>query len=93
MLNRAFDVATTNTVWASNITYLATREGWVYLAVIVDLCSRRVVGYALSDDVTRRLVLQALRHALDRRPTRSALTHHGVSTPATTTERCSMRNG
>ena len=76
VLNRAFDVATTNTVWAGDITYLATREGWVYLAVIVDLCSRRVVGYALSDDVTRSLVLQALRHALDRRPTRSALTHH-----------------
>jgi transposase InsO family protein len=76
VLNRAFDVATTNTVWAGDITYLATREGWVYLAVLVDLCSRRVVGYALSDEVTRMLVLQALRHALDRRPTRAALTHH-----------------
>ena len=76
VLNRAFNVATTNTVWASDITYLATREGWVYLAVLLDLCSRRVVGYAMSDELTRPLVLQALRDALDRRPGGSALTHH-----------------
>jgi transposase InsO family protein len=76
VLNRAFDVATPNTVWAGDITYLATREGWVYLAVLLDLWSRRVVGYAMSEEPTRGVVLQALRHALDRRPTRAALTHH-----------------
>ena len=76
VLNRAFDVATPNTVWAGDITYLATREGWVYLAVLLDLWSRRVVGYAMSEEPTRAVVLQALRQALDRRPTRSALTHH-----------------
>ena len=54
VLNRAFDVATPNTVWAGDITYLATREGWVYLAVILDLWSRRVVGYAMSDEPSRR---------------------------------------
>ena len=76
VLNRAFDVATPNTVWAGDITYLATREGWVYLAVLLDLWSRRVVGYAMSDEPTRGVVLEALQHALDRRPRRSGLTHH-----------------
>jgi putative transposase len=76
VVNRAFDVATPNTVWAGDITYLATREGWVYLAVLIDLWSRRVVGYAMSAEPTRRVVLEALHQALDRRPTRSALTHH-----------------
>jgi len=76
VLNRAFDVATPNTVWAGDITYLATREGWVYLAVILDLWSRRVVGYAMSDEPSRRVVLAALRQALARRPTHVALLHH-----------------
>jgi transposase InsO family protein len=76
VLNRAFDVATPNTVWVGDITYLATREGWVYLAVLIDLWSRRVVGYAMSDELTRAVVLEALRQALDRRATRSGLTHH-----------------
>jgi putative transposase len=76
VVNRAFDVATPNTVWAGDITYLATREGWVYLAVLLDLWSRRVVGYAMSEEPTRGVVLHALRQALDRRPTRSTLTHH-----------------
>jgi putative transposase len=76
VLNRAFDVATPNTVWAGDITYLATREGWVYLAVLIDLWSRRVVGYAMSDELTRSVVLEALRQALDRRATRCVLTHY-----------------
>ena len=76
VLNRAFDVATPNTVWAGDITYLATREGWVYLAVLLDLWSRRVVGYAMSDQPTRGVVLDALRSALNRRPRRSGLLHH-----------------
>jgi putative transposase len=76
VVNRAFDVATPNTVWAGDITYLATREGWVYLAVLIDLWSRRVVGYAMSEEPTRRVVLEALHQALARRPTRSALIHH-----------------
>ena len=76
VLDRAFDVAALNTVWAGDITYLATREGWVYLAVLIDLCSRRVVGYAMSEDLTRGVVLEALRQALARRPARRSLMHH-----------------
>jgi putative transposase len=56
---------------------LATREGWLYLAVLLDLCSRRVIGYAMSDQIARTLVLEPLRAALRRRRVeRTALTHH-----------------
>jgi len=76
VVNQGFDVPTLNTLWAGDITYLATREGWLYLAVLLDLCSRRVIGYAMSDHLTRTLVLQPLRTALSRRAGRTALTHH-----------------
>jgi putative transposase len=96
VLNRALDVATPNTVWAGDITYLATREGWVYLAVLIDLWSRRVVGYAMSEVLTRGVVLEALRQALDGRPTRLGLTHHsdrGSQYASDDIERCSGRKG
>ena len=76
VVNQAFDVPVLNAVWAGDITYVATREGWLYLAVLLDLCSRRVIGYAMSDEITRLLVLAALRAALVRRPTSRGLTHH-----------------
>jgi putative transposase len=76
VVNREFAVAVPNKVWAGDITYLATREGWLYLAVLLDLCSRRVIGYALSDQITRTLVIEPLRTALRRRLERTALTHH-----------------
>ena len=76
VVNQAFDVPTPNTIWAGDITYLATREGWLYLAVLLDLCSRRVIGYAMSAQITRSLVLDTLRAALVRRAGRPTLTHH-----------------
>ena len=51
VVNRAFAVATPNTVWAGDITYLATGQGWLYLCVVRDGCSRRVLGYAFSDSL------------------------------------------
>jgi transposase InsO family protein len=75
VVNQAFDVPAPNTIWAGDITYLATREGWLYLAVLLDLYSRRVIGYAMSDQITRALVLEPLRAALHRRE-RPALMHH-----------------
>jgi transposase InsO family protein len=75
-VNQTFDVAAPNTLWAGDITYVATREGWLYLAVLLDLYSRRVIGYAMSDQLTRPLVLTALRAALARRPDHAGLTHH-----------------
>jgi transposase InsO family protein len=75
-VNQQFDVAAPNTLWAGDITYVATREGWLYLAVLLDLYSRRVIGYAMSDSLTRTLTLDALRAALARRPVHAGATHH-----------------
>ena len=58
-----------NTVWASDITYIATGEGWLYLATTIDLYSRRVVGWSMSDSLETKLPLDALRAAIaDRLP-------------------------
>jgi putative transposase len=76
VLMRDFEVAAPNTAWVTDITYLATLDGWLYLAVILDLFSRRVVGYAMSDRVDRALVLEALGEALVRRPGARDLIHH-----------------
>jgi len=76
ILMRDFDVEAPNTVWITDITYLATLEGWLYLAVILDLFSRRVVGYAISERIDRELVLEALRKALVQRPGARDLIHH-----------------
>ena len=65
-------VAAPDTAWVTDITYLWTQEGWLYLAVILDLFSRAVVGWALSTQITRELTLQALTMALGRRRPRRA---------------------
>jgi len=63
LLNREFSVATPDKVWAGDITYIATDEGWLFLAVVIDLFSRQVVGWSLRQDMTRDLVIDALRMA------------------------------
>lgn len=76
-LNRQFSsVSRLDTVWAGDITYLETREGWLYLAVLLDLCSRRVVGWACSDRITHNLVLWALDQAFQQRRPAQGLLHH-----------------
>lgn len=67
LLQRQFDVALPNQVWAGDITYIATDEGWLYLAVVIDLFSRQVVGWSLGERMTRQLVMDALRMAWFRR--------------------------
>lgn len=67
LVQRNFHAPAPNRVWTSDITYLWTREGWVYLAVILDLYSRMVVGWELSDRLTTDVVTSALMRALDRR--------------------------
>jgi putative transposase len=64
-----------NDVWAGDITAIATREGFVYLAVLLDLCSRRIVGWALESTLDTRLVLAAWRHAVGRRGQAPRLHH------------------
>lgn len=71
VLARRFTAPAPNTVWVMDITYLWTLEGWLYLVVILDLFSRRVVGWAMSERMTRQLTLDALTMALThRRPAR-----------------------
>ena len=65
-----------NQIWVSDITYIATLQGWRYLAVVMDLCSRKIVGWALADHLKTALVSQALRRALDRRRPPVGLLHH-----------------
>jgi len=77
LLNREFASAVANTRWAADITYLWTRQGWLYLAVVLDLHSRRVVGWSMQSTLERSLVLDALDMALDgRRPQPGRLLCH-----------------
>lgn len=76
ILNRQFVVARPNAVWVSDITYIWTAEGWLYLASIVDLHSRAVVGWAMSSRIDGALTLSALRQALGRRHPAPGLLHH-----------------
>ncbi len=76
ILNRKFDVTEPNRVWASDVTYVPTREGYLYLAVVMDLYSRQVVGWAMSSQINSALVTTALESALGRRPVRPGLIHH-----------------
>ena len=63
LLNREFTVAEPDKVWVGDITYIATDEGWLFLAVVIDLFSRQVVGWSLRHDMTRDIVIDALRMA------------------------------
>jgi len=64
LLEQQFKVATPNSAWVADITYCATQEGWAYLAVVVDLFSRKVVGWSMSERMTKSLVLDAMRMAI-----------------------------
>lgn len=78
VLNREFAVETVGVpdrIWVADLTYILTREGWVYLAVILDLATRRVVGWALRTRLDHELALAALRMALAHRGARGGLHH------------------
>jgi len=76
ILDRQFTVSAPNVVWASDITYIPTAEGHLYLAVVLDLYSRRVVGWAMAGRLDADLVTTALRQALGRRVVEPGLLHH-----------------
>ena len=77
ILDRQFKPSWRNQVWAGDITYIWTRKGWVYLAVVLDLFSRRVVGWSVSERPDTALVLAALSQALQSRPyVRGSLIFH-----------------
>ena len=75
-LDRRFSQPKPNCVWAADITYIPTREGWLYLAAVIDLCSRQVVGWATADHLRAELACRALSEALMRRRPSSELMHH-----------------
>lgn len=76
LLGSDSSVAKPDTVWISNITYLRTQEGWLYLAVVLDACSRRVVGWVMQARLTTSLTLAALDMACRKRNPPPGLIHH-----------------
>ncbi len=75
-LGRDFSTNAPDQVWVSDITYLATDEGWLYLATVMDLYSRRIVGWSMQERVDRSLTLSALEMAVTQRQPAPGLTHH-----------------
>ncbi len=75
-LNRQFETSVPNRVWAGDITFIPTRRGWLYLAVLLDLYSRRVVGWAMSHRPDSQLTLDALSMAVTHRSPSPGLIHH-----------------
>jgi putative transposase len=77
VLNREFTADAPNRKWTTDITYLPTVEGWVYLAVVMDLFSRKIIGWQLGDSLATELIIDALRNAIEaRRPDGGQLLHH-----------------
>ena len=76
LLDRIFTVAKPNLAWVTDITYLHTNQGWLYLAVILDLFSRRIVGWATSETIDCHLALSALDMAIQTRRPGPGLVHH-----------------
>jgi transposase InsO family protein len=76
ILNRKFDINAPNRVWTADISYVWTLEGWLYLAVVMDLYSRQIVGWAMDKRIKKQLTLDALAMAYWRRKPESELLHH-----------------
>jgi transposase InsO family protein len=76
LLARQFAVATPNTVWTSDITYIPTGQDWLYVATVMDLATRKIVGLAMRDDLSQQLVIDALTQALHRQQPAAGLLLH-----------------
>jgi putative transposase len=76
LLARQFTALAPDRVWLADITYIPTAEGWLYLAAILDMFSRRIVGWAMDDRITQELTLSALRMAIATRHPKPGLLHH-----------------
>jgi putative transposase len=76
LVKRDFSPPAPNMLWVADITYLRSWEGWLYLAVVMDCFSRRIVGFAIEDHLRAVLVVDALEQALQRRKPRRGLVHH-----------------
>lgn len=76
VLNREFNQASPNQAWVTDITYVWTVQGWLYLAVVMDLCSRRLVGWCMDKTMTQALAIRALMMAINLRQPKAGLIHH-----------------
>ena len=76
IFDRKFDVEAPNKVWTADISYVWTFEGWLYLAVVMDLHSRQIVGWAMNERMKKQLVLDALAMAYWQRKLSKGLLHH-----------------
>lgn len=76
LLDRNFKAEKPNQKWVADITYVSTREGWLYLATVLDVFSRQIIGWSMSDRLKTDLVEDALKMALDRRQPHPGLLHH-----------------
>ncbi len=76
LLNRDFKASAPNQVWVGDITYIRTNDGWLYLATVIDLFSRRIIGYQMSNRMTKDLVISALQKALKSRKNPSRVIFH-----------------
>uniref|UniRef100_UPI0035B54F2B IS3 family transposase n=1 Tax=Peribacillus tepidiphilus TaxID=2652445 RepID=UPI0035B54F2B len=76
-LNQEFKVDQPNKVWVDDITYIPTAEGWLYLASVMDLYSRKIIGWSVDKTMTKELVIQALKRAYNRQqPPKESVLHH-----------------
>jgi len=76
LLDRQFEVSEPDRVWVSDITYIPTDEGWLYLATVMDLYSRKITGWSMSERVAKELTIDALMMATERRSPSKGLIHH-----------------
>ncbi len=76
ILARDFTALQPNEKWVSDITYIRTKEGWLYLAVTIDLFSRKIVGWSMKSDMKTHLILEALNMAIKARKPKAGLIHH-----------------
>lgn len=76
LLKQDFDIKEPNKIWLADITYIATFEGWLYLASIIDLGSRRIKGWAMSNRITKGLAIDALKMAISNQPETEGVIHH-----------------
>jgi putative transposase len=76
LLGQLFNPGKPNQVWSTDITYLPTREGWVYLAIVMDLHSRKIVGWSMAERMTKALIMRTLQHAYVLRKPPRGLLHH-----------------
>jgi len=76
LLDRQFQAERPDQKWAADITYIPTGEGWLYLAGVIDLCTRKIVGWSMADHMRSDLVADALRMAIGRRRPGKGLLHH-----------------